>query len=399
MSEYQRIAFRAIDGPVSQKNLDFMHRQSTRAEITPWAFDNEYHFGDFHGDTLEMLRRGYDVFVHYANFGTRTLMVRLPHGLPDVATANLYLDGDSLRFEKDKQGPGGILCMEPCFEPDQIEELWDIDELVGRLVAVRAEIMDGDLRPVYLSRLAIDGDVNHDPEESKQVAVPAGLNKLSPAQRALVKFFGLDQSLIAAAAEGSPALGAPADRQPQFAEWLRSQPATIKDRWLAEWMADAHAGARRELLAEFQKSTSTSSWPSARGDRSIAELETRAKEIHHEQSQKAAEAAARKRAKMLADMAAHPKQTLQETEKLVRERNRDAYEQIATLLADLREALAGSQMSHLAEEQAQKLKSENPTLRVLISELRRQGFVPKTTMRTKRADAKSESRGVKKVME
>lgn len=61
MSEYQYIAFRAIDGPVSEKNLAYMRRQSSRAEITPWSFDNEYHFGDFGGDALEMLRRGYDL--------------------------------------------------------------------------------------------------------------------------------------------------------------------------------------------------------------------------------------------------------------------------------------------------------------------------------------------------
>ena len=30
MSEHQRVAFRAIDGPVSEKNLEFMRRQSSR---------------------------------------------------------------------------------------------------------------------------------------------------------------------------------------------------------------------------------------------------------------------------------------------------------------------------------------------------------------------------------
>ena len=34
MSEYQRIAFRAIDGQVSEENLEYMRRQSSRAEIT-----------------------------------------------------------------------------------------------------------------------------------------------------------------------------------------------------------------------------------------------------------------------------------------------------------------------------------------------------------------------------
>ena len=78
MSEYQVVAFRAIDAPVSEKNLEYMRRQSSRAEITPWTFDNEYHFGDFRGKADEMLRRGYDLHLHYANFGIRRLMIRLP---------------------------------------------------------------------------------------------------------------------------------------------------------------------------------------------------------------------------------------------------------------------------------------------------------------------------------
>ncbi|MBW3597483.1 MAG: hypothetical protein KY475_09445 [Planctomycetes bacterium] len=88
MSEYQYVAFRAVDAPVSEKNLEYMERQSSRAEITPWSFDNSYHYGDFRGNALEMLRRGYDVHLHYANFGARKLMIRLPHGLPDPEAAS-----------------------------------------------------------------------------------------------------------------------------------------------------------------------------------------------------------------------------------------------------------------------------------------------------------------------
>ena len=59
------------------------------------------------------------------------------------------------------------------------------------------------------------------------------------------------------------------------------------------------------------------------------------------------------------------------------ERTTDAYRRVGELLADLREALSGSGRSALAENYAQKLKAANPRLRLLTSELRRQGFVPK----------------------
>src|SRR5579872_5959807 len=98
MSEYQYVAFRAIDAPVSGKDLEFMQSQSTRAEITPWSFINEYHFGDFRGNAREMLRRGYDFHFHYSSFGDRKLMIRFPAGLPDPTAAKQYFKDDSLEF-------------------------------------------------------------------------------------------------------------------------------------------------------------------------------------------------------------------------------------------------------------------------------------------------------------
>lgn len=80
---------------------------------------------------------------------------------------------------------------------------------------------------------------------------------------------------------------------------------------------------------------------------------------------------------MLAAMAADPAKTLRKTEELLKERSTETYREIATLLADLREALAGSKQEGLAEEQASTLKSKHPTLNVLIRELRRAGFLKK----------------------
>lgn len=377
MSEFQVVAFRAIDAPVSEKNLEFMRRQSSRAEITPWSFDNEYHYGDFHGNAEEMLRRGYDLHLHYADFGIRRLMLRLPAGLPDAKAAKLYLKKHSPDFVKDKKGPGGILSIEPFFEPGDLEELWDLDELATRLVPLRAEILDGDLRPLYLVNMAVLADGDIDSDETKEGPVPAGLEKLSPAQLALAEFYGLSEHLIAAAAQNSPPLSLQGEREKLHAQWLEKEPATKKSKWLAHLMADAGSAVRREILAEFQKAHSAPTWPTVRLDRSIAELTAAADEIQREASRKASEKAAILRAKRLADMAADPQKTIQETERLVKERTTAAYGKIARLLADLREALAGTAQSGLADRQAIKLKTNNPNLRILTGELRRQGFVPK----------------------
>jgi hypothetical protein len=142
-------------------------------------------------------------------------------------------------------------------------------------------------------------------------------------------------------------------------------------------MADPRSTVRREILAEFHKNKETTAWPTVNLGRAIAELGRAAEQIQRENDQKDAEQAACKRAKKLLEMAADPKSTIRETEKLVKERSKKAYSQIAELLADLREALAGHEQSDLPEMQARKLRENYPTLRMLFSELRRKGFLNK----------------------
>jgi hypothetical protein len=377
MSEYQYVAFRAIDAPVSETNLQFMHKQSTRADITAWSFDNEYHFGDFHGNAAEMLRRGYDFYFHYANYGTRTLMFRLPNGLLDAAAAEPYFDGESLYFTKDKQGSGGVLGVDPAYDAGSFDDLLEPEGMIERLLPLRAEILEGDLRPLYLAHLAVASDMNHDPEEADDVPIPAGLNKLTRAQRAMCEFYGISDALIAAAARNSPPLPAGTDSGKDYAAWLARQPEAVKNGWLNQLMLDRNAPVRAEMLAEFQKSQTTKSWPTSRAGRSVAQMQTEAEDIQIETDRKEAEAGAVKRAKMLRGMAADPMKTVRETDQLVQVRSGDNYHRIAMLLADLREALAGTDQAALPEQQARLLKQKYPTLNLLTKELREQGFLKK----------------------
>lgn len=103
MSEQQYVAFRAIDKPVSKDNLEYMHTQSSRAEITARAFDNEYSYGDFRGDIKEMMRRGFEFHLHYANFGIRKLCIRFPNGIATLADQKLYFDKEGFDYLHKRQ--------------------------------------------------------------------------------------------------------------------------------------------------------------------------------------------------------------------------------------------------------------------------------------------------------
>jgi hypothetical protein len=375
MSEYQYVAFRAIDAPVDDKNLKYMQQQSSRANITQWTFTNEYHYGDFRGDAFEMLRRGYDIHLHYANFGTRRLLIRLPHGFPDPEAAKPYLQ--ELQFVKDKSGPGGTLAIEPYHEPGDLDELWDLEELLDQLVPLRAEILDGDLRPLYLAYLAVCYDGEHDREETVEAPVPAGLAHPTNAQLALADLYGISRALMDAAARGTPPAPSTVDPRAQYVAWLKSQSNTTKDAWLADVMADSSSSVRGKLLTAFRKTQRTSSWPTVEHKRTIAQLDAMANDVQCDMDKKAAVAAARARTQKMAKMAADPMPFLKKTDELVSERSMSSYDEASKLLADLREALSKSGKADLADVQARKLHSKHPKLRHLTAALRRAGFLPK----------------------
>ncbi len=322
MSEHQYVGFRATERPVSAKNLEYMKSQSSRAEITAWSFDNEYHYGDFHGNAEEMLRRGYDIHLHYANFGIRRLMIRLPEGLPDAGAAKPYFSKNTLTLIKDKKGLGAILRVEPFHEPGDLNDLYDTDELIDGLVPLRREILDGDLRPLYLAHLAMSLDGEHAPETTTEAPVPAGLDALTDAQNALAEFYSLDNNLIAAAAMTSPPAQKKHDVNSQLANWLQEQPQKSKDDWLTELVTDPTSNARCDILSAFRQSCPTPARPTVKSNRMIAELLKAAETIGEENKRHQAEKTAQAKSKCLADMAKDPERYLRETKVLVKKGRR-----------------------------------------------------------------------------
>ncbi|MGE0606270.1 MAG: hypothetical protein AB7O62_04020 [Pirellulales bacterium] len=375
MSEHQCVAFRAIDGPVSAENLKYMRSQSSRADVTPWSFDNTYNYGDFGGNAPEMLRRGYDLHLHYADFGIRRLMIRFPDGLPNARLAKEFFDDESCGYAPDKTGPGGILCIAPYHEAGQLQPISNFDDWLGRLIPLRAEIMDGDLRPLYLGNLASAVHGEDDPDTTIEAPVPAGLAELTDAQRALAGLFDLNSAWLTAAAQASPPL--PPDRAAinHHAAWLKAQSAADKDAWLAALMSDSSSAVRAEVLSRFRRQHKQTPWPTVRAGRSIAQLRSLAKGIAQQADAKKSEQAARQKARHFAKLLADPALVERETAQLAQEQSQAAYASVGKLLAELREATAGTEKAGLAELYAQRLKVSYPSRRGLISALRSAGFL------------------------
>jgi len=236
MSEYQYIEFRAVDKPLTDSELAFAQRQSTRAEVSRWSFQNVYHYGDFRGDVTGMLRRGYDVFLHYANFGTRKVAFRLPTGLPFARRLwSRYIGTGELRWQRDKKGEAGIVWLSPFRDAGGIDELWDIDDYTDAMVAVRSQLMSGDLRAMYALWLCAACDDNSFSSDIVEPPVPVGLAQCAEAVGPVMEFFGLDPLVLTAAAEGT----ADAPKRPTDDERCR------------EWIERLSEAGSKDLLQRF----------------------------------------------------------------------------------------------------------------------------------------------------
>lgn len=100
MSEHQYVEIRAVDRPLTDQELAYAEKQSSRANVSRWQFTCEYNYSSFRGNVDEMLRCGYDVFLEYANYGTRTIKIRLPAGLPFKKSLwSKYIDGKLLEWK------------------------------------------------------------------------------------------------------------------------------------------------------------------------------------------------------------------------------------------------------------------------------------------------------------
>ncbi|MET9200237.1 hypothetical protein [Gordonia sp. NPDC003585] len=260
MSEYQYYEFMAIDRPLTSAEQAQMRSLSTRARISATGFVNEYEWGDFRGSPDQLMEHFYDAHLYLSNWGSRRLMLRLPREVLDIDVATTYCTGepatawstdDSTVLDFFHEGDG----------EDDYGDLYNADVLLSTMIGVRAELAAGDLRPLYLAWLGTLGtpdlqhidDVDH---EDPAPPIPPGLADLTPAQDALAEFLGVDDDLLAIAAESSPELETRSDTE-ALAAWISSLPSGEKDDLLLRVASGDPMRVQVELSRRFVDATTT----------------------------------------------------------------------------------------------------------------------------------------------
>jgi hypothetical protein len=387
VSEYQHIEFRAVDRPLTDVELAYARKQSTRAEISRWSFQNYYTFGDFHGDVKGLLQRGYDVHLHYSNFGIRTVAMRMPNGLPFAKNVwSQYLGKGQLVWTPDRRGKGGVLTLDPYHEPGELDELCEFEQYMHSIVEVRSRILSGDLRVLYLLWLVSVIDDQEDLLDTEEPPLPAGLAEIANVFQLFLEFFGLDPLLLSAAAEGSSDAPKRASQEDTVQQWVTSQDEAAVKSLLHAFLTKDPAAVKAETMAKVLGVKSNSGWPAVTMGRTCQELLDRAVQLRKAQNEKErkkrAAAKKRKAAKQARErqermklMVGDPQKWLRKVDRLVSARGTDNYEAAAEILDELRVALADKDGKRITHKHAAHLAQKHPTLNRMKSSLRKRGLL------------------------
>lgn len=345
MSEYQYYEFQAVDRPLTDAEMRELRAVSSRADITPTRFVNEYNWGDFKGRPDQWMEQYFDAFLYLANWGSRQLMLRFPADALDLETARRYCLGEGARA----WAHDGFVILS--FDSDEEGgDSWDDDGSgwLASILPLRAEIAGGDHRALYLAWL-LTVQQEHTDEDEPEPPVPAGLGTPSGTLKALSEFLRIDPDLVQVAAERSPP-SPPAPKPDEVRAWIASLPDTER----VDLLARVAAGQERQVGSELRRrlqATHAAPPVADAAPRTAQELLEAAERIAEERQRAEAERKAREKARRdreaaearalhLDRLAPREEETWGEVDALIASKQPKSYDQAVSLLKDLRDLAA-----------------------------------------------------------
>lgn len=249
MSEYQYYEFLAIDRPITEDEMAELRALSTRADITPVSFTNEYNWGDFKGDPDKLMQRYFDVHVYVANWMTAIFMVRLPIEALTHETAKAVAVSYLLDIRPTKTHWIITWSLEESENYDRFG-MEDGRGWMARLAPVRDELLGGDLRSLYIGWLAAVTREMMDDDEIEPLAGNA-MGNLTAAQKALAEFLEVDPDLLAGAGIGSPAAQETEVSRREVEKWIDSLPKEEVNLILKQLLEGKGQQAERSIRKRF----------------------------------------------------------------------------------------------------------------------------------------------------
>jgi hypothetical protein len=343
MSEYQYYEFLAIDRPLTKAQVNEVGHYSTRATITPTSFINEYNYGGgFRGNTDEFLTKYFDAMVYITNWGTHQFAFRVPKNLIDLKSIEPYCTDRIL----DVRPAGAFYIFDINLEEEEGGEWEEGSGYMASLAGIRAEVISGDRRPLFIAWLAALQLENVDMEEPMP-PIPPGLRKLTASQQSLVDFLKIDHQLVRMVA----ALSTEAASVPAFdlGTALARISVADKDAWLKELIEsdDPHAAMRIKLklqAAVMPPPASVDAASTMRAGELLEKYRTRVRELDEQlllqeeiKRKKVVASAAAAREEHLDRLAKNIPGAWRNIDQMIGLKSQEGYRQAVELMKDLRD--------------------------------------------------------------
>jgi len=278
MSEYQRYEWMTSDRPLTGTQREAVNALSSHVEVSSTHALVEYDWSDFKHDPLQVLHDFFDGFLYWANWGAPEIALRFPHGvLPDDLLDGYDLD-EFVTFRQDSDYD----ILDINFGELEAPEEW-VEYELGSLMPLREELMDSDIRAVYIVWLASEclmaasdrgnrDDAYEDEVDDIAVpAIPPDLGTLTSAQQALAELLQVPQELLVAAGRQSPEAAASTRGAADAANLVHLLPPDRRTDYLVR-LAHNEPGLSRMLMKELRLLSETSQLDQGSQDHGQARL-------------------------------------------------------------------------------------------------------------------------------
>ncbi len=367
MSEYQYYEFQALDRPLTSHEQAAISNLSSRVELTPRQASFVYNYGSFRSNPHTVLHKYFDAMLYITNWGTRQLMFRFPKGLVQTAELQPYTYPENVTVKADDEYV--ILNIE--FHDEDPQDGWlEGKGMLSGLVALRDDIIQGDLRTLYLAWLMIafyETEVLEEDEDLTEPPVPPNLHQLSAPLRNFIDFFSIDIDLVSAAAEASSATQESHDDLKKLIPLLSEQERNnFLERLLeGQQHLDTKLTKRLRLLLP-EKNSSVPEMPR----RTIRDLVEASEGMHERRKLEEKRQAEAARAKKMDALASQEAQLWKQVSDLVERRNPQSYDEAVNILKDLRELARYQNRLSEFQKKMMELQERYPTLRGLHSRMK-----------------------------
>lgn len=380
MSEYQYLEFLAVERPLTTKEMERLREISTRAQITPVSFINEYSWSGLKANPRDFMRRYFDVHVFLANWGDAILMLRLPKEAIDQKTLKAFCDGPHLEF---KALPKHWLLTWSLDETEDYDRFSYVEGTgwMTRLAPLREELMRGDLRGLYIGWLKTTFYEDADPEALEPMALP-GLGQLTPAQQSLAEFLEIDIDLLAGLGMDQTATSLEIPDDAEIDAWLDKLPKTEVRGYLRQMLNGQGAYAERDLNRRYA-AWQTQSVPTPEERRAISQLWQLAGQAKEQRLLEEAKARQldlaklkRQRNAFLSKLAENFPRAWKLAHESAGKGHAHAYDAACRQLVDLRDAYSHHVSEAAFEKELQKFMAKHAQRRALAQRLVKAGLLP-----------------------